>query len=613
MSLLFCSSSPSILFTKLTSATRYLRMLMPAPVLVHVHHTTATKQSSFTLSNSSAKVIDPPVAHQRRLAQYHPTIWGPKLIDSFSTHYTHESYASQLEGLKQNVSRALVVSSTKGDACSILKLIDSMQRLGVAYHFEKEIQAAIGALVSSWNASTTTDLQTVALQFRILRQHGISISTDLFNKFRNGEGSFKDSLSNDVEGLLSLYESSHLGIPGEDVMEEAKSFSSKNLKQSMSTILNDDNLLKRVEKSLETPVHWRMPRIEAIDFISMYQRDDSSNLALLELAKLDYNLVQSVHQKEIKELSRWWRELDFKSKASFSRDRLMENYLWALGITYEPQFSECRIGLTKFVCILSAIDDMYDVYGFLDELELFTDAVTQWNLKANEDLPEYMKPIYSAMFTFGNELADQNYGLNTLPLIKKEWENLCKSYMVEARWFYGGYTPTLEEYLKNAWTSVGGPGAMLHAYLLSQGSQLTKASLESYNHGSQLIYWASIITRLTDDLGTSKAESERGDVAKSVHCYMEEKGISEEEAQEYIKGFICYSWKKISEESAKATIPKSIVNMSLNMARTAHCIFQHGDGIGTSVGVTKDRLVSLITNPIPIDDDHHHHVIHVTQ
>ncbi|XP_004287915.1 PREDICTED: gamma-terpinene synthase, chloroplastic-like [Fragaria vesca subsp. vesca] len=118
-------------------------MLMPAPALVHVHHTTATKQSSFTLSNSSAKVIDPPVAHQRRLAQYHPTIWGPKLIDSFSTHYTHESYASQLEGLKQNVSRALVVSSTKGDACSILKLIDSMQRLGVAYHFEKEIQAAI--------------------------------------------------------------------------------------------------------------------------------------------------------------------------------------------------------------------------------------------------------------------------------------------------------------------------------------------------------------------------------------------------------------------------------------------------------------------------------------
>ncbi|KAL6136842.1 hypothetical protein ACLB2K_062137 [Fragaria x ananassa] len=602
---------------------------MPAPVLEHAHHTTATKQSSSILSKSSSKIDPPvPVARQRRLAQYHPTIWGPKLIDSFSTHYTHESYASKLEGLKQNVSEDLHVLSTKakGDACLTLKLIDSMQRLGVAYHFEKEIKAAIVTLVSSSTASTTTDLQTVALQFRILRQHGIPISSDLFNQFTNGEGTFKDSLSNDVEGLLSLYEASHLGMPGEDVLEEAKKFSFKNLKQSMAT-LKDDNILKRVAQSLQTPLHWRMPRIEALNFITMYQREDSKNMqGLLELAKLDYNLVQSVHQMEIKELSRqvwkrfrfpnpydqavdillqWWRELDLKSKASFSRDRLMENYMWVMGTSYYPQFTQGRIGLTKFVCILTVIDDMYDVYGFLDELECFTDAVTQWNMEAKEELPKYMKPIYIAMLEFGNDFADnifKNTGLNTLPCIKNEWINLCKAYMVEARWFYGGYTPTLEEYLKNAWTSVGGPGAVLHAYLLIQGSQLTEASLESFNHGSQLIYRASIITRLTDDLGTFKAERERGDVTKSIQCYMEEKGASEEEAHDYMKGLICYSWKKINQETAKTTIPRSIVNMSLNMARTAHCIFQHGDGIGTSVGVTKDRLVSLIANPIPLDD-----------
>lgn len=69
--------------------------------------------------------------------------------------------------------------------------------------------------------------------------------------------------------------------------------------------------------------------------------------------------------------------MDLKSKASFSRDRLMENYMWAMGIIYDPQFQQGRIGLTKFVCILTVIDDMYDVYGYLDELERFTDAVTQ--------------------------------------------------------------------------------------------------------------------------------------------------------------------------------------------------------------------------------------------
>ncbi|PQP91530.1 putative terpene synthase 9 [Prunus yedoensis var. nudiflora] len=158
----------------------------------------------------------------------------------------------------------------------------------------------------------------------------------------------------------------------------------------------------------------------------------------------------------------------------------------------------------------------------------------------------------------------------------------------------------------------GWSGALLHAYLLQGiGCHLTKTSLESFKHGSEIVYWSSLMTRLSDDLGTSKAESERGDVAKAVECYMEEKGTYEEEAQHYINDLICYSWKKMNEESAKTSrIPNSIVKMSLNMARTAHSIFQHGDGIGTSIGVTKDRLISLIANPIPIyimnisDQDH---------
>ncbi|CAB4274269.1 unnamed protein product [Prunus armeniaca] len=263
-------------------------------------------------SSPSSTLISNPPAPQRRLAQYHPTIWDHKLIDSFTTHYTYELHATRLESLKQNVAKTLLAASTsnKGSSastCSVLKLIDSMQRLGVAYHFEKETDAALLSLVSSSTHGTADDLHTVALQFRILREHGISISPEVFNKFRSRDGSFKDSLSKDVEGLLSLYEASHLGMPGEEedhVLEEAKSFSTKNLRQLVGT-LEDDNLLKQiVEQSLETPLNWRMPRIEARNFIDIYERDNSKNLALLELAKLDYNLVQSVYQMEIKELSR---------------------------------------------------------------------------------------------------------------------------------------------------------------------------------------------------------------------------------------------------------------------------------------------------------------------
>ena len=59
----------------------------------------------------------------------------------------------------------------------------------------------------------------------------------------------------------------------------------------------------------------------------------------------------------------------------FSRARLVENYLWALGYTFEPKFSRTREAVAKDICFITLIDDVYDVYGSLEELKLFTDAV----------------------------------------------------------------------------------------------------------------------------------------------------------------------------------------------------------------------------------------------
>ena len=54
----------------------------------------------------------------------------------------------------------------------------------------------------------------------------------------------------------------------------------------------------------------------------------------------------------------------------------MENFLWTVGEIFEPQFGYCRRMLTKVNAMITTIDDdVYDVYGTLEELELFTDAV----------------------------------------------------------------------------------------------------------------------------------------------------------------------------------------------------------------------------------------------
>ena len=133
--------------------------------------------------------------------------------------------------------------------------------------------------------------------------HLFLCNTDVFNRFRGQDARFLDGLSNDVNGLLSLYEASYLGMPGEDVLEVAKSFTTEALINSSNERM-ERFLANQVQQSLEIPLYWRVPRVEARNFIDLYEMDPTRNPTLLKLAKLDYNLVQSVYQQELKKLAR---------------------------------------------------------------------------------------------------------------------------------------------------------------------------------------------------------------------------------------------------------------------------------------------------------------------
>ena len=62
----------------------------------------------------------------------------------------------------------------------------------------------------------------------------------------------------------------------------------------------------------------------------------------------------------------------------FARDRLVEIFFWLMGMIDQPQFRCCRINLTKLGSLITIVDDVYDVYGNLDELKLFTDAIERY-------------------------------------------------------------------------------------------------------------------------------------------------------------------------------------------------------------------------------------------
>ncbi|MBA0766868.1 hypothetical protein Gotri_015867 [Gossypium trilobum] len=416
-------------------------------------------------------------------------------------------------------------------------------------------------------------------------------------------GYFKSSLCEDCKGLLNLYEASHLSMEGEGILDIARDFAAKQLQQYLKQKKLDEYVRMLVEHALELPLHWRVSRLEARWFIDVFEKREEKNPMLLELAKLDFNIVQAVHQDDLRYVSKWWRDIGLGEKLPFARDRLTENFLWTVGFAFDPHFGNLRRTLTKVGALITSIDDVYDVYGTLmDELELFTQAVERWDTNTMELLPEYMKICFLALYNSIHEIAFDNlkeHGFHTIPFLKKAWAELCKSYLVEAKWYYSGYIPTFKEYIDNAWISISAPVILSHVFFSSNITK--KECLEYWKDDSNLIYGCSMILRLADDLGTSVGELKRGDVSKSIQCYMHETGCSEEESREQVKTLIDATWKRMNEEylMSQSSLSLPFKHIALNLARMAQCMYQYGDGHGVEDQETKDRVLLLLVSSIP--------------
>ncbi|CAN1790257.1 Alpha-terpineol synthase, chloroplastic [Linum perenne] len=491
-------------------------------------------------------------------------------------------------------------------------MIDVLQRIGLGYHFESEIHSALEHIASSSDLyAPELSLHATALRFRLIRQlTGISISQDIFNKFRDGNGKFKQEIVKDTNGLLELYEASYLAVNGEDIMDEAKAFAIHNLTTDNGSTTS--TLGKRVKRALQLPSNWRMQRSDTKWFIELYQQtkeqDTNINISnigpLLELAKLDFNVVQQAHQNELEELTRWWKDLGLIENMEFARDPLLESFLWAIGMTSHPHMADCRKALAKVAIIVHIIDDVYDVYGFIHELELFTAAIERWDIKEVDKLPRYLQLCFLAVYNTGNDMCYANLkrqGLNTFPYIQRAWVDLCRSYLDEARAYHSGSDQKLDQYLNVAWKSVGCDVVLTHGYLSSPFEILSHETLDLVSQSDhELTRLTSIIVRLTNDLASSKGELERGDVVKAVECYMREKQVSEEVAREHMNMLIDETWKKMNEvtsinRSSSLCVPQTYVDLAINVARASHYMYKHGL---SSTSKDKNGALSLLFQPL---------------
>ncbi|CAK9321894.1 unnamed protein product [Citrullus colocynthis] len=323
----------------------------------------------------------------------------------------NESTEKQMEELKEEIKSQLLINTTK-DNIEKLRLIDSIQRLGVSYHFETEIHRVLQQLYHN-SAQHDNDLHTMTLRFRLLRQQGYNISSRPFDKFRGKWGSSYNN--NNVEELLSLYEASQLRMQGEEALDEAFCFATAQLEVIVGDSATDTTVAAEVRRALKWPLYKNLPRLEARHYIGLFSEKPWRNESLLNFAKMDFNQLQKLHQKEIAYISKWWEDYGFAEKLSFARNRIVEGYFFALGIFFKPQFLSARLIMTKIIAIGSMLDDIYDVYGTFEELKLLTLALERWDKSEADQLPNYMKMYYEALLDVFEEIEEEMSQHKTTP------------------------------------------------------------------------------------------------------------------------------------------------------------------------------------------------------
>nr|ADK73617.1 terpene synthase 5 [Origanum vulgare] len=538
------------------------------------------------------------VDESRRSGNYQPSLWDFNFIQSQPTHHYKEERIRK-EELIVNVKTLL---GTKMEAVKQLELIDDLRNLGLSYFFQDEIKNILSFIHKenkSFQNNQVGDLYFTALGFRLLRQHGFNVSQEVFNRFENDDGSdFKASLGEDTKGILQLYEASFLLREGEDTLELARQFSTKYLHKKVDEGIDDDSVLSWIRHSLDLPLHWRIQRLEARWFLDAYAARKDMNPLILELGKIDFNIIQATMLEELKEVSRWWTNSCLAEKLPFVRDRIVECHLWALALFEPHQFGYQRKMAAIIITFVTVIDDVYDVYGTLDELQLFTDTVRRWDTESISQLPYYMQVCYLSLYTYVSELAYdilKDKGFNSIPYLHRSWLSLIEGFFKEAQWYYSGYTPTLEEYLNNAKVSISSPTIISQVYF-TLATSTEKTVIESVYGYHNILYLSGMILRLADDLGTTQFELKRGDVQKAVQCYMKDKNVTEKEAQEHVRYLIREAWKEMNTAMAEPDCPFSeeLVTAAANLGRASQFIYLEGDGHGVQHSEIHKQMGGLL-------------------
>ncbi|XVF78077.1 hypothetical protein PTKIN_Ptkin14bG0099500 [Pterospermum kingtungense] len=538
-------------------------------------------------------------------AKYPTDIWDDRFLSDLPfSDSDFESYSKQVETLKGTVENMLMVS--KSDPFDKIFLINSLYRLGVAYHFENEIEEILSHLFNTLPkllGEGNVDLHMVALTFQVFRAHGYKIPCEVFSKFLDGDGKFKKALIGNIKGMISLYEASYFKVNGEFVLDEALAFTTKHLGSLANQ--SSPHLKEYIENALFRPYHHSMQRFEARQYISFYEKDDDRDDVLLKFAKYDFNGVQLLLQQEQRALLSWYKDLNLKSKLPYARHRVVESFFYSLGVYFEPRFALARNILAKLTCLIGFLDDTYELRGSYEELQHFTDAMRRLDISDLDELPaDYQKIMYEIFIQVHDEVENQvqnegrPYGIS---YTKDEFKKYAVAELVEAQWRHEKYVPTFDEYLENGLYTGAGLVAMTQIMIGMEESN--KNAYEwAINNDNKFPKALQVSSRLYNDIVTNEVEEMWGFTATASIIYMKQYNVSRKEAVKAFKAKISAALEDINEGCMRPTpVPMPVVRAGLNYQRMLDFAYKDVDNYSDPAVYFKHIIPKVLLDPVPIN------------
>ncbi|KAJ8775395.1 hypothetical protein K2173_023160 [Erythroxylum novogranatense] len=497
--------------------------------------------------------------------------------------------------------------------------VDNLQKLVIDRFFHEEIQNAMAHIYRCWLQGCEeifSDINCLAMGFRLLRMNGYDVSSDALEQFQE-EKSFFSTVSLQFENantVLELYKASLTNIyQKEPILDRIREWTRSYLNQELRNGSFQD---KRMHEEVKQTLRFRydsLDRLEGRRNLEWHQLNNTEllktsyrtpidNKLFLELSLRDFNLCQSIYRKELKQLEKWVEESRI-GELNFARQKLTYGYLSIAAVLIAPEDSEARISMTKNSVMSTMMDDLFDFAGSKEELENMLELFGRWQGDSSIGYcSKTVEILFSALETLINELgssASLRQGRDVTHHIVNSWHDLLSCMMEEAEWLRENRVPTLEEYIETSIVSLAlGPVILIRLFSIGPVvSEEVLASVEYHN----LFRHVSLVGRLLNDLASDKREGEQGKL-NSVILRMLQKSMTEEEAVSETKRLI-ESYRvellRMVLETKDSEVPKACKDFMWKICHTFHFFYNEKDGYSCNTDKLKDEK-SLLWEPVTV-------------